>query len=47
MTLRNLGGFPFRVAAAYGLIAGLWILLSDRFISKLTADPAQMTFRQH
>ena len=46
MTLRNLGGFPFRVAASYGLIAGLWILLSDRLISELTADPTQMTFLQ-
>lgn len=46
MTLKNLGGFPFRVAASYGLIAGMWILLSDRFISQLTADPTQMTFLQ-
>lgn len=46
MTLRNLGGFPFRVAALYGLIAGLWILLSDRLISELTTDPTKMTFLQ-
>jgi signal transduction histidine kinase len=46
MTFQKLGGFPFRVAALYGLIAGLWILLSDRLISEVTTDPTQMTFFQ-
>jgi signal transduction histidine kinase len=46
MAFKKLGGFPFRVAALYGLIAGLWILLSDRLISEVTIDPTQMTFFQ-
>ncbi|NLX52762.1 MAG: hypothetical protein GXY72_11780 [Deltaproteobacteria bacterium] len=46
MAFKKLGGFPFRVAALYGLIAGLWILLSDRLISEVTTDSTQMTFFQ-
>lgn len=44
MTFKNLGEFPFRVAALYGLVAGLWILLSDQLVSKITTDPMKMTF---
>ena len=37
---------PLRVAGMYALLAGAWILLSDQLITRLTADPRQLTFLQ-
>jgi len=34
------------VASLYAIIAGVWILLSDRLIIRITTDPIQLTFLQ-
>jgi PAS domain S-box-containing protein len=39
-------GFIFRITILYSLLAGAWILFSDRTLSLLTSDPARLTFLQ-